>query len=411
MGAERSLSCAVLVASAGLLASCGGTAQRAGQDTPTPNTGLNALATESDLKLASSIKAQQGPISEAERTDLVAQAVADLKAYQERNPSAGLSSLTGAAAPTDLTSILGETAAEPAPAPAPVGEAEPAPDVLAQADQAWATTVPAPTPTTTPAPTTTGRPQLAHTEPEDPLADLATRMARLLREPPPGSERLSDVAALAAIESVKPGVLATIESPTNALGPRLAPADLRALIDSRERLLANPTEANRTLLKSLAKIAPAGGVRVSRAVLCRRVEGFGRYEPLTTDTFVAGRPIRAIVYTELDGFMARAARSGDPVQNGVPMAEQVSVELTQSLTLFHDSDGLQAWHKPAQRVVETTRAARRDFYLIHTIELPANLTIGKYRLKVTVTDATSGASDEVTMPITIVASPAPRGSR
>ncbi|MCE7973047.1 MAG: hypothetical protein DYG92_01790 [Leptolyngbya sp. PLA1] len=236
-------------------------------------------------------------------------------------------------------------------------------------------------------------------------------MARLLREPPPGSERLSDAAALAAIESVKPGVLATIEAPTNALGTKLSPADLHALIDARERLLANPTEANRTLLKSLAKIAPAGGVRVSRAVLCRRVEGFGRYEPLTTDTFIAGRPIRAIVYTELDGFMARAARPGDPAQQGVPIGEQVSVELTQSLTLFHDSDGLQAWHKPAQRVVETTRAARRDFYLIHTIELPANLTIGKYRLKVTVTDVTSGAADEVSMPITIVASPVPRGSR
>lgn len=402
MGAERSLSCVVLVASAGLLASCGGQGQRAADDTPTPNTGLNALATESELKLASTINAQQGPITESERTDLIAQAVADLRAYQERNPSAGLSSLTGAAAPTDLTSILGESPA-PEPVPAPSPEAEPAPDVLAQADQAWAATAPAPIPAT--------KPQLAQAEPEDPLAELASRMARLLREPPPGSERLSDAAALAAIESVKPGVLATIESPTNALGPKLSPADLHALIDARERLLANPTEANRTLLKSLAKIAPAGGVRVSRAVLCRRVEGFGRYEPLTTDTFVAGRPVRAIVYTELDGFLVRAARPGDPVQGGVPIGEQVSVELTQSLTLFHDVDGLQAWHKPAQRVVETTRAARRDFYLIHTIELPANLTIGKYRLKVTVTDATSGASDEVTMPITIVASPAPRGSR
>lgn len=401
MGAERSLSCAVLVACAGVLASCGGTARSTDRETPTPNTGLNALATESDLRLSSTINAQQGPITEAERTDLVAQAVADLKAYQERNPSAGLSSLTGVAAPTDLTSILGETPAEPVSVP--VTEAEPAPDVLAQADQAWATT--------TRAPAHTARPQLAQSEPEDPLAELASRMARLLREPPPGSERLSDVAALAAIESVKPGVLATIESPTNALGTKLAPADLRSLIDARERLLANPTEANRTLLKSLAKIAPAGGVRVSRAVLCRRVEGFGRYEPLTTDTFIAGRPIRAIVYTELDGFLARAARTGDPVQNGVPMTEQVSVELTQSLTLYQDADGLQAWHKPAQRVVETTRAARRDFYLIHTIELPANLTIGRYRLKVTVTDVTSGASDEVTMPITIVASPAPRGSR
>jgi hypothetical protein len=137
--------------------------------------------------------------------------------------------------------------------------------------------------------------------------------------------------------------------------------------------------------------------------LCTKVLGFGRFETFVSDTFYAGKPIRAIVYAEVDGFAYRPARAGDPVQRNVPLAEQQSVDLTQRLSLFHDQSGLLAWHVPAQRVVETSRNQRRDFFLIHQVELPKNLTVGTYVLKITIEDSTSGATTEASLPIKIVA--------
>src|SRR5262245_38017580 len=169
---------------------------------------------------------------------------------------------------------------------------------------------------------------------------------------------------------MRPGVLADLESEGNALGPRLTREDRKALVDARERVLAQPGAAQESLGKILARLAPATTLKIPRVALCTRVSGFGRFETFASDTFVAGRVLRAIVYSELDGFAYRPAREGDPAQAGVPAAEQVSVELSQSVSLYHDPSGLLAWHRPAQRVVETTRNKRRDFYLIHQVALP-----------------------------------------
>lgn len=235
---------------------------------------------------------------------------------------------------------------------------------------------------------------------EDPLLELASRMAGMLAGPE--GTRIPDAVALAAIEGVKPGVLTDLEAPTNVLGSRLSAEDRAVLLAARERVLASPSAASEALVKALARMSPPAALRIARSALCRRVQGFGRFDAFESDSFVAGRPIRLIVYVEIDGFSARPARDGDPAQAGIALADQVSIELAQSLTLYHDPSGLQAWHRPAQRVVETSRAKRRDFYLVHQVELPGTLTVGRYRLKVTVTDKTTGASDEVTMPVNVV---------
>jgi hypothetical protein len=413
------------LALAAVLAGCagrpGGTAPPAAD--ASVNTGLESLTRDPGLKVTSTLDPSKGPLSDDEKAQLVRQAVADLEAYHSRNPAADVPSLAALTGATDVGAILGGPAPgapmnEPPPAAAPV---EPSAEVLSQAQDAW-NQVPTPAGTGAPPAAPAANPVFVQPSPDDPLLDLASRMARLLREPVPagggalavslggaGGERIADAVALAAIESLRPGVLADLESDSNLLGPRLAEPDRRALIDARDRLLKNPDQASQALVRSLSHIAPAARLRIARAELCRRVEGFGRYEPLGTDTFVAGRPIRMIVYTELDGFAARPARQGDPIQPGAPLAEQVSVELAQTLTLYHDPSGLQAWHLPAQKVVETARAKRRDFYLIHQIELPATLTVGKYSLKVSVTDKTSGVTDEINLPVNVVA--AIRGSR
>lgn len=405
-GAGRTASTltAILAGLSGCAGPASGPSSGKGASDPAPvNSGLNALASDDgtgELKLVSRIDPKAGPLTAAEKKSLAQQAAVDFEAYLNRNPSAGLDHLHEYATPGDPLGTA-EAAASPPPAgpvPEPISEPRAASDaVMAQADAAWEKVT---APKAGPAPKPS---QIAARREEDPVVELASRMARLLREAPPGGEKISDAVALAAIEAVRPGVLADLEAPANALGAKLAPEDRTTLVQARDRVLRQPDKANESLVKSLAKIAPPAAFKVARAVLCRRVDGFGRYEPYGTDTFVAGRPLRVIVYTELDGFGVRPAREGDPVQPGLSPGEQVSVELSQSLTLYHDPSGLQAWHKPAQRVVETTRAKRRDFYLIHQIELPATLTVGRYMLKVTVTDATSGATDEVNLPINVVA--------
>lgn len=252
--------------------------------------------------------------------------------------------------------------------------------------------------------------------PADPLVELGRQMAALLRAGPsaPGEKDRAalDAAALAPIEAMRPGVLADLDSASSALAA-LPHADRALLAAARDRLggRSAASEAGDALRRTLAPgLAPvvnpdAAPLRIPRAALCARVESFGKFSPLTTnnDTFAAGRAIRAIVYTELDGFAARPAREGDRLVPGAPASEQISVDLQQSLALFQDSTGLRVWSRPAQNVVETSRNKRRDFYLIQQVELPRTLGVGRYNLKVTVKDRTTGAETEAILPISVVA--------
>jgi hypothetical protein len=236
--------------------------------------------------------------------------------------------------------------------------------------------------------------------PVDPLVDTASRMAALLRQRDgSGKALITDLAAILPVESMRAGVLATLGDAGNPLAS-LSDEDKSTLIAARDRLLADPSNASNDLIKSLR---PVSGLIILRTALCTRVEGFGRFDPYSTSTFVQGRTLRAIVYVELDGFATRPARDSDPVMSNVAIGDQVSVDLTQSLSLYHDADDLLAWHRPARGVIETSRNKRRDFYLIQQIDLPPTLTVGRYNLKVTVTDRTTQAQAEAIIPIEIVA--------
>lgn len=239
----------------------------------------------------------------------------------------------------------------------------------------------------------------------DPLAELASKMASLLRQKDAaGKALLTDAAALTPIDAMKPGVLATLDQEGNTLRLTLDPADAATLVTSRDRVLANPAGVDAGLVRSL-RGSGSEQIRIPLAALCARVDGFGRFSAFTYNRFVAGQPIRAIVYVEVDGFAARAARSGDPTMPGVPLGQQVSVDLTQSLSVYHDGDGMLAWHSPAQSVIDTGRSKRRDFYLIQQIELPRTFSVGRYNLKVIVKDRSTDAEAEHVLPIEIVADP------
>jgi hypothetical protein len=128
--------------------------------------------------------------------------------------------------------------------------------------------------------------------------------------------------------------------------------------------------------------------------LCDRVRGFGVYEELPGDTFLAGREQPMVVYVELDHF--KSVKTGESHQ----------VKLTQELVLYNESDGLAVWRQPEEQIVDESRNKRRDFYVVQPTRLPARLGVGKYVLKIRVRDVLGGTRDETSLPINVVADPA-----
>lgn len=146
-------------------------------------------------------------------------------------------------------------------------------------------------------------------------------------------------------------------------------------------------------------------LEVAALALCQRVEGFGRYLPYPSNKFLAGKPALMIVYTELAGFTQHPSESADDTL--------FTTELAQRVELYLDADGSLQYSVPEQTIRESSRSKRRDFYLVQRLELPRTLSVGKYNLKVRVTDPTTGHQAERTHRIEIVAdaSAAVRGSR
>ncbi len=163
-----------------------------------------------------------------------------------------------------------------------------------------------------------------------------------------------------------------------------------------ERLEAGePVDAAAVLQELAPKTAQGDGSRpvgLRTVRLCRSVSGFGVYEPFESYRFQAGRSDnRAIVYAELEDYVVKQ------------IGDEHEVKLEQEIVLYTQGDGLLIWRQPAQTVVDRARRVRRDFYVVQLIQLPANLGVGRYALKVRVTDLHSGAIDEETLTLEVVA--------
>lgn len=429
----RHLPCSAALLASLLLPSC---ASRGTSPAAAPNNGLNngldaleagrpaggaeAPATDLAAELAAMTSDQPPVAAGGSLDDLVAQQLAkqqQLRTLRDTpRPSRSPLAAADIASPDDTTFAL-DAAARTMPLASP--RSGPDAETLAREsslawDQVAATTapvtppaieppVPAMAPAVTPvvAPAPAPEPVVA---PSDPVAELAARMATMLREPgTPDRPRIADAAAIATIESLRPGALTDLDNTSSSLASSLSSQDRATLLDARDRLASRPAQAGEELGKLLNAVSPAPTLAIARASLCTRVTGFGAFTPYASNVFRAGQPIRAIVYIELDHFATRPAREGDQVFADAPIDQQVSVELSQSVSLFQDPGGLLAWHVPAQPITDTSRSKRRDFYLIQRIELPRTLSIGKYNIKVQVKDRVADAEAEAVIPITVVA--------
>ncbi|MCC6681070.1 MAG: hypothetical protein IT445_09230 [Phycisphaeraceae bacterium] len=132
-------------------------------------------------------------------------------------------------------------------------------------------------------------------------------------------------------------------------------------------------------------------VAIRNLAVCRRVMGFGVYEPFESTTFIAGREQKMIVYLELEHFQ--------PVQRD---GDRFHVDLQQELTLY-SADGLAVWRNEPVKINDVSSNRRRDFFVVQLISIPARLSVGQYRLKVRVTDLNGGSIDEQGLDLDFVA--------
>jgi hypothetical protein len=146
-------------------------------------------------------------------------------------------------------------------------------------------------------------------------------------------------------------------------------------------------ETARSLTQELGRFAQ---LNIPRVVLARRVDSFGVYTAFDPPNFVAGSPICAVVYTELENFYSRPADEG-----------AYETRLSQRMELL-DEDGQRVWEREDQDITDLSKNRRADFFLAPVIRVPGELSPGSYTLRVEVEDCLSGKFTTATVPLNVV---------
>jgi len=121
---------------------------------------------------------------------------------------------------------------------------------------------------------------------------------------------------------------------------------------------------------------------VAVVAFCRTVVTFGVYEEMPDTSFIAGRSIRAIVYSEIENLRSELTPEG---QYRTSLSTRIEV-LTE--------DGAPVWEREEPEIVDVCRRRRSDFFVAQRITLPPTLAAGEYVLKVMVQDQLSGKAHE-----------------
>ncbi len=148
-----------------------------------------------------------------------------------------------------------------------------------------------------------------------------------------------------------------------------------------------PTQQVRPLQDMVDHLRAGTDLSLGAVALCKRVTGFGLYEPLTPARFPVGRSSPLLVYSEVDNFLPRHMPDG-----------QWETRLAQRVSLY-TAAGTVAWEDKARGVTDTCRNRRRDFFTKEPVTLPPTLPAGAYKLKVTVTDRNANKVAESDVPL------------
>lgn len=155
-----------------------------------------------------------------------------------------------------------------------------------------------------------------------------------------------------------------------------------------EKLTAEEIAQTQELLRSVsAKLRSRAALKLDKVSFCKRIEGFGRFEPHASGyEFQAGydgKPgERVQVYAEIRNFASRAVQG------------RYETVLETSLAI-HDAERREVVRFDLGRCVDRSQTPRQDYFLNFQLHIPAKLKPGLYTLWVHVKDVTGEPVREV----------------
>lgn len=217
--------------------------------------------------------------------------------------------------------------------------------------------------------------------PADPLVRMITQLEQAIIAAPDDVNAQVTLRCLYARQGRREEALAVLpliapEKQTQAL------TLTRAIILSEPagREYVNPEDANATLaaLEDIAgQVARKADLQIKNLKLCRKVDGFGQYELLDLSQLSDGKPMRLLVYCELENFQSHKDSDG-----------RYTTQLKAWMTVYDSQYAV-----VTQRIADVTDVPsynpRRDFFLRGALDVP-QLPTGIYRVEVRIEDKVAG---------------------
>lgn len=163
-------------------------------------------------------------------------------------------------------------------------------------------------------------------------------------------------------------------------------SNFRTNVRGNENLLL--ARKARPLIELAERLRAQTSLHVSGLAVCKKVYGFGAYDPLAADRLGAGREI--VVYCDVENFSSR-----------LNDRNLWQTDITQEMILYNDRGQRVAVEK-RQPFADVSRNRRHDFCVARKLQIPAVLAPGNYFLTVSVSDQQANRMAEATIPVQIV---------
>jgi hypothetical protein len=157
---------------------------------------------------------------------------------------------------------------------------------------------------------------------------------------------------------------------------------------SRETLgaLRDDTQPAASIVPAVAD--PVDPLAVGKLCLCRKIVGFGSYEPLTESRVKAGQQV--LLYCEMTGMRYEA--------NDASFVSRLSSKIE----IGSVGSGVSQWALELGPKEDVCASRRHDFFVNYKFSVPPGLPPGAYRLRLTQTDLIANRSTAAEIPLVIV---------
>ncbi|XZE54524.1 hypothetical protein SH139x_000494 [Planctomycetaceae bacterium SH139] len=133
--------------------------------------------------------------------------------------------------------------------------------------------------------------------------------------------------------------------------------------------------------------AATDALEVRSLSFCEEVYGYGQTKPFPSSRFIAGQEV--ILYCEVDNF--NAERLSDGFETHIRGSYQIL-----------DATGKRVAEQVLEDDKQTSANYRRDYYLPYLLPIPKQLTVGAYRLELTLEDVKGRKYGSASIPVEII---------